>query len=71
MFDVITVGQTIVPQDVAIVPEFLDELGGLFGHVRFERVYVEAATTNEARISREAMTKAPVNRPTPASTLRA
>ena len=33
LLDVVAIGQPVIPQDVAIVPEFLDELGGLIGHV--------------------------------------
>ena len=28
----IAVGQAVIPQDVALVPKFLDELDGMVGH---------------------------------------
>ena len=33
LLDIVAVRQPVVAQDVAVVPEFLNELRGLFGHV--------------------------------------
>jgi hypothetical protein len=51
LLDIVAVRQPIIAQDVAVVPQFLDKLRGLFWHIRFEKIYVEEATTNEVRIS--------------------
>jgi hypothetical protein len=40
---IVAVRQPVIAQDIAIVPEFLDELVGLVGHVRSERDYLEAS----------------------------
>ena len=34
LLDVVAVRKPVIAQDVAVVPEFLDQLGGLFGHDR-------------------------------------
>ena len=33
LLDIIAVGEPVIPQDIAVVPEFLNQLEGLFGHL--------------------------------------
>ena len=40
LLDVVAVGQAVVAEDVAVVPEFLNQLVGLIGHVGMTLRYV-------------------------------
>ena len=49
LLDVVAVRQPVIAQDVAVVPEFLNELRRLFCHVRRERNYSNVPITNEEK----------------------